>query len=149
MPVRFQVTFDCADPEDQAAFWAQALHYQLAPPPEGHASWRDFYRSIGVDEQELEDMGDGVDSIVDPDGAGPRVWFQQVPEGKAIKNRLHFDIKAADRSQPLDERRAKVDTEVERLIALGATVLRVNAEPGMDHYGVTMLDPEGNEFCVA
>src|SRR5689334_5191064 len=94
MPVRFQLTIDCADPDAQAVFWAQALGYQLAPPPDGHETWRDFYAAIGVDEEELAEMGEGVDRIVDPDGAGPRIWFQQVPEHKSIKNRLHLDINA-------------------------------------------------------
>jgi predicted enzyme related to lactoylglutathione lyase len=49
---------------------------------------------------------------------------------------------------PIDVRRERVDAEVARLIEAGATVLRVHAEPGVDHYGVTMADPEGNEFCV-
>ncbi len=43
-------------------------------------------------------MGENdVDSIVDPDGAGPRIWFQPVPETKVVKNRLHLDVKVADR----------------------------------------------------
>jgi Glyoxalase-like domain len=72
-----------------------------------------------------------------------------VPEGKVVKNRLHLDIRVSDREAPLQARRASVDAEVERLRGLGATVMRVLAEPGVDHYGVTMHDPEGNEFCVA
>jgi hypothetical protein len=102
-----------------------------------------------VPEDEMEEMADDdVDSVVDPDGVGPRIWFQPVPEGKVVKNRLHLDLKIADRTAALETRREQVDTEVERLIGLGASVVRVLAEPGMDHYGVTMHDPEGNEFCV-
>ncbi|MFE9694903.1 VOC family protein [Micromonospora sp. NPDC005806] len=86
--------------------------------------------------------------MVDPDGVGPRIWFQPVPEAKVVKNRLHLDIKIADRTAALQTRREQVDTEVERLTGLGATVVRVLADPGMDHYAVTIHDPEGNEFCV-
>ncbi|WP_158610929.1 VOC family protein [Micromonospora endolithica] len=71
------------------------------------------------------------------------------PRGQGGENRLHLDVRVTDRSATLLERRKRVDTEVERLTGLGATVVRVLAEPGMDHYGVTMHDLEGNEFCVA
>ena len=134
MPVSSQLVIDCADPDPLAHFWAEALHYVLAPPPEGFASWDDFFRSIGVPEEEL---GIGADSIVDPNGEGPRVWFQVVPERKSIKNRLHLDLSVGPDAR---------DGEVERLEQLGATVLaRVDAA-GSNH--VTMADPEGNEFDV-
>ncbi|GAB1691146.1 VOC family protein [Krasilnikovia sp. M28-CT-15] len=150
MSARFQLVIDCAEPARQAAFWAGALGYVPEPAPAGHATWKAYYRSLGVPEDELEGMADDeVDSIVDPEGAGPRIWFQPVPETKVVKNRLHLDIRIADRTAALQTRREQVDTEVKRLTGLGATVVRVLAEPGMDHYGVTLHDPEGNEFCVA
>jgi hypothetical protein len=150
MSAHFQLVIDCADPARQAVFWAAALGYAPEPAPGGHATWKAYYRSLGVPADELEAMADDdVDSIVDPDGAGPRIWFQPVPEGKVVKNRLHLDIRVADRAAPLETRREQVDTEVARLTGLGASVLRVLATPGVDHYGVTMQDPEGNEFCVA
>src|SRR5262245_43315427 len=148
MTLRFQLVIDCADPVRQAAFWAAALGYVPEPPPPGHATWKAYYRSVGVPDEELVAMADeDTDSIVDPAAAGPRIWFQSVPDGEVVKNRLHRDIRVSDRGEPLRERRVKVDAEVQRLRELGATVLRVLAEPGMDHYGVTMHDPEGNEFC--
>jgi Glyoxalase-like domain len=148
--LRFQLVIDCADPVRQAAFWAAALGYVPEPPPSGHPTWKAYYIALGVPDEELAMMGDDeVDSIIDPAGAGPRIWFQLVPEGKVVKNRLHLDIRVSDRGAPLKERRASVDAEVERLRGLGATVMRVLAEPGLDHYGVTMHDPEANEFCVA
>jgi hypothetical protein len=150
MTLRFQLVIDCADPVRQAAFWAAALGYVAEPPPTGHATWKAYYRSVGVPDEEVAGMADDdSDSIVDPAGGGPRIWFQPVPEGKVVKNRLHLDLRVSDRGAPLKERRAEVDVEVERLRGLGATVVRVLAEPGMDHYGITMHDPEGNEFCVA
>ena len=146
MPVRFQLTVDCTDPDVLTRFWAEALHYDLAPPPEGHASWDDFYRSLGVPEDEL---GGGVDRIVDPAGEGPMVWFQVVPERKSIKNRFHFDINASGgRAHAIDVRRERVEAEADRLVALGATRVRTVAPDDMDHYAVAMTDPEGNEFDV-
>ena len=66
-----------------------------------------------------------------------------------MKNRLHIDVLvAAGRGEPLAARKATVDTEVARLLAIGATQVRVLHEDGIDHYAVLLRDPEGNEFCV-
>jgi hypothetical protein len=146
MAVSYQLVIDCASPEPLARFWAEALHYVLAPAPSGFDSWDDFYRSIGVPEEEL---GIGTDVIVDPAGEGPRIWFQVVPETKSIKNRLHIDLNASGgRGSPLEVRRERVEAEAARLAALGATRLRAIEEDGLDHYAVAMLDPEGNEFDI-
>ena len=83
MPARFQLVIDCADPDRLARFWAAALDYELEPPPVGFPTWDDYYRDLGVPE---EDLGVGADSISDPEGHGPRIWFQVVPETKAVKN---------------------------------------------------------------
>ncbi|MFI0828354.1 VOC family protein [Streptomyces roseolus] len=146
-----QLTVDCADPARLVPFWAEALRYVPEPPPEGYGSWREYWAASGVPEEELGDgAGDLPESLVDPAGAGPRVWFQQVPEPKAGKNRVHLDLKVGGgRGVPLSVRRGRVDGEVARLTALGATVLRVMDEPhGMEYYAVVLQDPEGNEFCV-
>ena len=146
MSVYYQLVIDCAWPEPLARFWAEALHYVVEPPPDGFDSWDDFYRSIGVPEDEL---GVGADSITDPRGEGPRIWFQVVSEEKSIKNRLHLDLHASGgRSTPLSARRELVEAEAQRLVALGATRLRAISEEGLDHYAVAMLDPEGNEFDI-
>ncbi|MGW3243387.1 VOC family protein [Streptomyces sp. NPDC001070] len=147
--VAFQLTIDCADPEAQARFWADALRYRLEDAPEGFPTWREYWLSIGVPEEELGDR-DCCDSIVDPEGDGPRIWFQQVPEGKTVKNRLHLDVKVGGRRAevPLETRRERVEAEVGRLVAAGAARQRVLSEPGADHYAVVLHDPEGNEFCV-
>jgi hypothetical protein len=103
-----------------------------------------------VPEEELpEGAGDCPESIVDPAGRGPRVWFQQVPEPKAVKNRIHLDLGVGGgRDVPLEIRAGRVAAEVERLVAAGAGVLRVTDEPGAGQYAVSMRDPEGNEFDV-
>jgi hypothetical protein len=144
--VRFQLVIDCADPDRLARFWAAALHYEFEPAPGGFNSWDDYYRDMGVGE---EDLGIGEDSITDPHGEGPRIWFQRVPEGKTVKNRLHLDIHAAGgRSVPIATRVERVDAEAQRLVTLGAAITRALGEPGLDHYGVAMTDPEGNEFDI-
>jgi len=141
-----QVTIDCADPGRLARFWATALGYRLEEPPDGFASWQEYWVSRGLPPEEVED---GYDSIVDPDGVGPRVWFQPVPEAKVVKNRVHLDLDVGGgRTAPLAERRRRVDAEADRLVAAGATRFRVLSEEGVDHYGVVMQDPEGNEFCL-
>jgi catechol 2,3-dioxygenase-like lactoylglutathione lyase family enzyme len=63
------LTIDCADPRRLAAFWTQALGYEL--------------REASDDEAE----------IVDPAGRGWPLLFLVVPEGKSVKNRLHLDVR--------------------------------------------------------
>lgn len=153
MAIPISITIDCTDSARLLRFWVEALHYEVARPPDGSATWADFWRAKGMPEDELAEFdedGGGYDLIVDPDGVGPRIWFQPVPEGKEVKNRLHLDLDVTNRrAKPLEERRPVIDKEVERLVALGATIFNVNSVEGMDHYGVTLQDPEGNEFCVS
>jgi len=150
MELTLQLTIDCADPERLVAFWSEALGYVPEPPPGGHATWREYWAAMGVPEEELPvGVGDNPESIVDPAGKGPRVWFQVVPEVKAGKNRIHFDLKVGGgRDVPLAVRMQRVTTKVESLIEAGAKVLRTTDEPDMAHYAVLLQDPEGNEFCV-
>jgi hypothetical protein len=146
MAARFQLVIDCADPDLLAHFWASALQYELEPPPAGFATWNDYWRDVGVPEDEL---GPGADCIIDPDGGGPRIWFQVVPETKNVKNRWHLDVHASGgRTVPIDIRRERVDAEARRLSGLGATMVGVLAEEGLDHYAIAMKDPEGNEFDI-
>ena len=88
MATAFQVVLDCADPGSLAEFWATALHYQVQEPPEGFATWEDALVAWGVPESEWNSRS----AVVDPDGTGPRVFFQQVPEPKQVKNRVHLDL---------------------------------------------------------
>ncbi len=100
-----------------------------------------------VDEPGYEDP-DGA-SIVDPDGNGPAIAFLRVPEGKSAKNRMHIDIRVAG-EPPWDmaEREQLIRAKVTDLVLAGATPVREEAYG--DRLGhVVMLDPEGNEFCVA
>ena len=146
MAINFQLVIDCTDPERLCRFWAAALRYELEPPPAGFATWDEYWRDVGVPEEEL---GLGTDRISDPSGAGPRIWFQVVPEPKTVKNRIHLDVFASGgRAVPIARRKQRVDAEARRLISLGATMIRVLEEEGLDHYGMAMKDPEGNEFDI-
>lgn len=143
MATGIQVVFDCADPDRLARFWASVLGYRLQDPPEGYGSWEEFLEDQGVPESEWN----SASAVVDPDGAGPRIFFQRVPEPKTVKNRVHLDVNAGGGlGVPVDERRRRVDAEVERLRGEGATLLRPVEERG--EYHVVMQDPEGNELCV-
>ncbi len=139
----FQVTIDCADPARLSEFWAVALGYKIQDPPPGHATWHDFLAAQGIPESEWN----SASAIVDPAGAGSRVFFQRVPEPKTAKNRVHIDVNVGDHGLPADERRTRVAAHVERLVAAGATRLReVGGQFG--ERWVVLQDPEGNELCV-
>jgi hypothetical protein len=84
-----------------------------------------------------EDEPADPEAVVHAEGS-PTLLFQRVPEGKTVKNRVHLDL------QPQGVRR---DDEVERLQALGATVVGDHRRPDGTGW-VTMADIEGNEFCV-
>ena len=147
-----QVTFDAHDPRALSAFWRDVLGYvHPAPPgvdlPEGAdplAAWDDFLATLGVP----EDQRNTQSAVEDPDGQGPRLFFQQVPEDKITKNRVHLDVRAAPGLQG-DERMAALEAECDRLVELGATRLRRFAPaPPLSSGFIVMADPEGNEFCL-
>lgn len=139
---QIQVTFDCADPRRLSAFWNDALGYEFPPPPPGFDSWDTFAASLPAE------LRNSRSASEDPAGVGPRLFFQRVPEGKAVKNRLHLDVRAAPGLEG-EARMAALEAECERLVALGATrVRRVDPAPPMEGGHVVMQDPEGNEFCL-
>jgi catechol 2,3-dioxygenase-like lactoylglutathione lyase family enzyme len=106
------VVIDCNDFDAMFAFWRDALGY--VPRDEPEPDWV---------------------VMKDPNGAGPNVSLQVVPEPRVGKNRLHFDLYTSDQSG-----------EIERLLGLGATRFEREAEPEEDF--VVLEDPEGNLFCV-
>lgn len=127
MAIHWTLGCDAADPQAIAAFWALALGY--VPEP-------------GFDEPDNA-------SIIDPAGIGPAIGFLLVPEPKTAKNRMHIDVRVSG-EPPWDmpERESLIRAKVAELVGAGATEVR------SEHYGddlghVVMLDPEGNEFCVA
>jgi hypothetical protein len=127
MAVHWTIGGDAADPHRLAEFWALALGY--VPEP-GY------------------DNPDGA-SLVDPDGVGPAVGFLRVPEPKTSKNRLHIDLRVAG-EPPWDmaDRERLIRAKVAELTDAGAAYVR-EERYGDDLGHVVMLDPEGNEFCVA
>jgi hypothetical protein len=117
-----EIVVDCAHAPSLARFWAAVL---------------DGYAVLPYDDAEVERLAAlGLTPETDPTvgvaGPGPTLFFQQVPEPKTVKNRVHLDVEVPDRA-----------AEVERLLALGASVHGVH-----DRWTV-LLDPEGNEFCVS
>lgn len=139
-----QITFDCSDPGALAIFWATALGYEVQAPPAGFESWEAALAAFGVPESEWNSRS----AILPTQGAGPRIFFQRVPEGKTVKNRLHLDVRVVPSLQG-DERMAALEAETERLEQAGASrAYRVEPAPPMEAGFITMFDPEGNEFCL-
>jgi len=109
MGLRFsEICIDADDVEALARWWSEALGWPLETDEDGDVLLRTT--------------------------AGPDWLFLAVPEGKAVKNRIHFDFTPDDQ-----------DAEVRRLLDLGAR--RVDVGQG-DQSWVVLADPEGNEFCV-
>lgn len=127
MATHWTLGCDANDPDRLASFWASALGYVAEP---------------GYDDP------DGA-SIIDPDGVGPAIGFLRVPEGKTAKNRVHIDIRVAGEPPwDLAEREKLIRAKSAELVTAGATVVREESYDGVLGH-VVMLDPEGNEFCVA
>ena len=139
-----QVVIDCADPHALADWWADALGWQVEP------SDPDFIRKMISEGYASEDEttthngtlvwkeGAAINHPGGRESGRPRILFQQVPEPKTVKNRVHLDLRpdVADR-----------EAEVQRLVDNGATMLH-RGQQG-PHTWVTMTDPEGNELCLA
>jgi hypothetical protein len=110
-----EIVVDCADHAVMVAFWLEAMG---------------DYRRVDVNDQYV------AITPTEPAIGRPTILFQQVPERKAVKNRVHLDLRGEVMAD-----------EVARLRALGATAV---AERSLgDHRWTVMADPEGNEFCVA
>ncbi|GCD48259.1 VOC family protein [Streptomyces paromomycinus] len=111
-PKELVMVLDCADREALADFWSQALGYRVTrtTPP--------------------------YTALTDPEGRGPELLLQQVPEPKRGKNRMHLDLRVP-----------AMEPALSRVVALGARVLR----GPFDDAGcptTVLADPEGNEFCL-
>ena len=115
MHPRLQIGIDSEDPEGLAPFWAAALGYEVG---------------------DLDAAGTYLD-LVPPDPSAPIVYFQRVPEGKMVKNRVHLDLYVADPAARIRE-----------LVQLGATRLGRPQTGSAGGWWQVMADPHGNEFCV-
>ena len=120
---QFQVTFDCAEPERVARFWCEVLGYILSYADEGSAA------------------------CADPAGVGARLFFQRVPEGKAVKNRVHLDVRVGT-GLVGEGRLAALEAECARLIPLGAARVQLLVADEENESCLVMQDVEGNEFCL-
>ncbi|QZY52026.1 VOC family protein [Leucobacter tenebrionis] len=136
-----QVTFDCERPREVAEFWKAVLGYVDPPVPEGFASWSDFDDSLPE-----KDRG-AFWACQDPDGVGPRLFFQRVPEAKVAKNRVHLDVRVGAGLHG-EERLAALEREADRLEALGAKRLYLMPADEENESCQVMQDVEGNEFCL-
>jgi hypothetical protein len=136
-----QVTFDCTSPERVARFWCEVLGYVAPPPPDGFATWDDYNASLPAEER------DSWFACADPTGSGPRLYFQRVPEGKVVKNRVHLDVRAGT-GLVGEERLAVLEAECARLVALGAQRVRLLEADEENESCLVMQDVEGNEFCL-
>jgi hypothetical protein len=130
-----QLSMDAADPRALGTFWMEVLGYIEQPPPPGFATWDDALKAAGFDLDTIDP--NQAFALVDPDGHGPRMFIQKVPEGKTAKNRMHLDVIVGKENM---RRRA------DELVSLGGTFVGEYEEPG-GHW-VVMHDPEGNEFCL-
>jgi Glyoxalase-like domain len=145
MTFTVQVTFDARDPHELAAWWAETLRWEIEPQDEA------FIRSMinqGHASEEDTKVWNGAlvwrtAIAIRPTGESkpgtPRILFQEVPEDKSGKNRVHLDIRTGEDEESLDAIRT-------RLIERGATELYIGQEG--PHTWTTMTDPEGNEFCI-
>ena len=83
----------------------------------------------------------------DPEGVGPRLFFQRVPESKTVKNRVHLDVRVGT-GLTGEERVAALEAEADRLEELGARRVRLLRADGFNESCLVMQDVEGNEFCL-
>lgn len=145
MTFSVQVTFDANDPHALAAWWAETLRWEVEPQD------ADFIRSM-IDQGFATDDDTRIveGSLVwrtatairptgDSQPGTPRILFQEVPEEKSGKNRVHLDLRTDEDEETLKQIRSD-------LIARGATELYVGQQ-GPQTW-TTMTDPEGNEFCI-
>lgn len=136
-----QVTFDCANPRAVADFWKAVLGYVDPPIPPGFASWDAFDASLPAERQ------GSAWACQDPNGIGPRLFFQRVPEAKTVKNRVHLDVRVGTGLSG-DERVAALEAEADRLEALGARRVRLLLADEENESCLVMQDVEGDEFCL-
>jgi Glyoxalase-like domain len=142
-PYTLQVVVDCAEPHPLADWWAEALGWEVEHQDEA------FIRSM-VDQGHATEAettthkgalvwASGA-AVRHPEGLerAPRILFQQVPEPKTVKNRVHLDLRSTE--PPSVE-------EKERLLALGAREVGGGTQ-GPHVAWVVLQDPEGNELCL-
>jgi hypothetical protein len=140
--VGIQIAFDCTDCVRVALWWAEALGWEFEKLD---LTLFEALKAQGLcSDDDIMTLADGRvtwrdgAAIHDPSDRTRRFYFQNVPEAKTAKNRLHVDVQVG-----LDRR----DSEVQRLVGLGASIVGSGTQG--PHSWVVLHDIEGNEFCVA
>ena len=111
-------SFDARNAYTQSVFWSEVLGFVEDP-------------------DDPNEPGHEECLITSPDRS-LLLLFITVPDDKSVKNRVHLDLRPADRTR---------EQEVERLLALGASQLADHRRPDGSGW-ITLADPEGNEFCI-
>ncbi|HYJ49422.1 MAG TPA: VOC family protein [Microbacterium sp.] len=134
------IVFYANDPRRLSHFWSGVFGYPLQ---EWDEPLRGQLLESGLTEEDLDHRG----LAEDPDGRGPRLFFHHADSPKSWRNRLHLDVSTVAEGQPTRE---QLDAEKDRLVALGATVVRLVDQAWGDwpELYYQMQDPEGNEFCL-
>jgi hypothetical protein len=144
MALDFQLVIDCAQPHQLADWWAETLGWEVEPTDEAFIRKMVEQGFARDDETVVHNgalrwkTGAAINHPGGRESGRPRILFQQVPEPKTVKNRLHVDLR------PIQD---GAEQQIEDLIARGATFLH-RGEEGPYAKWATLADPEGNEFCV-
>lgn len=138
----FTVTFDAGDPKALGDFWQLALDYVREPPPDGYATWDEQLHAWNLPPEHWND----ANASVDPTGTGPRLFFQKVPEGKTVKNRIHLDVHVGNRGPSEAKDIEAMHAHAKRLVEAGAAFIGEFHDPTGNR--LLMHDPGGNEFCI-
>ena len=145
MSYSVQIVIACDDPALLTEFWAGALGYVAQPPPDGFETWDQFADSVGIPEENRND----ISAAIDPEGVGPRILFERY-DGGTPNQRVHLDLNSVGGEGVEltdDERRVRLSEERTRLEALGA-IFKRDATGMAGEIWIEMFDPEGNWFCV-
>ncbi len=146
MGLNIQIVVDSKNPHELADWWAETLDWAVEPQDEG------FIRSMisqgyATDAETLVHKdklvwrtGQAIRPVEEIEAAAPerRILFQTAPEGKTVKNRIHWDVRLDGRDK---------DDVRKELEARGASFLWTAGQGPLEWH--TMADPEGNEFCIS
>jgi len=111
-------SFDAIDAYAQSVWWSKVLDF--------------------VEDPDDPNEPDHLECLITSRDLSQLLLFITVPDKKQVKNRVHLDLRPADRER---------EEEVERVLALGATFLADHRRPDGSGW-ITLADPEGNEFCI-
>jgi hypothetical protein len=139
MTLELQIAIDCHDPHLLNRFWASVMGYEVESHDAQIRQLLDAGIASAADTMEVDGQLWWKEAAACHGSSGARLLFQQVPEPKVCKNRVHLDLHFGDDEQ-------QRSTAIDRAIAAGATKLW-DGQLG-PHTWVTLADPEGNEFCI-